>query len=115
MVEVRNLSFSYGKGDKVIDSLSLKINKGEFICILGHNGSGKSTLAKLLVGLLKADEGEIYLDGKLLDEKTVDDLRGKIGIVFQNPDNQFVGVTVRDDIAFGLENRCYPREEMLSI
>lgn len=115
MVEVKDLNFSYRKGQKVIDSLSLKINKGEFVAILGHNGSGKSTLAKLLVGLLKADSGEIYLDGEILNEETVDKLRGKIGIVFQNPDNQFVGVTVRDDIAFGLENRCYPRDEMLAL
>lgn len=115
MVEVKNLSFSYRKGTRVIDSVSVKIEKGEFVTILGHNGSGKSTLAKLLVGLLKADSGEIYLDGRILNEDTVDELRGKIGIVFQNPDNQFVGVTVRDDIAFGLENRCYPREEMLRL
>ncbi|HEY8395822.1 MAG TPA: energy-coupling factor transporter ATPase [Bacilli bacterium] len=115
MVEVKNLNFSYRKGVKVIDSLSLKIEKGEFVTILGHNGSGKSTLAKLLIGLLKADSGEIYLDGTILNESTVDELRGKIGIVFQNPDNQFVGVTVRDDIAFGLENRCYPREEMMRL
>ncbi|HHX80424.1 MAG TPA: energy-coupling factor transporter ATPase [Acholeplasmataceae bacterium] len=115
MVEVKNLNFAYKKGQKVIDSLTLKIKKGEFVTILGHNGSGKSTLAKLLVGLLKADSGEIYLDGEILTEETVDKLRGKIGIVFQNPDNQFVGVTVRDDIAFGLENRCYPQEEMLEL
>ncbi|HHZ11148.1 MAG TPA: energy-coupling factor transporter ATPase [Acholeplasmataceae bacterium] len=115
MVEVKNLDFSYRKGAKVIDSLSLRVEKGEFVTILGHNGSGKSTLAKLLVGLLKADSGEIYIEGKPLNEETVDELRGKIGIVFQNPDNQFVGVTVKDDIAFGLENRRYPREKMLEL
>ena len=80
---------------------------------MGHNGSGKSTLAKLLVGLLKADGGQIYINDKLLTEETVDDIRTEIGIVFQNPDNQFVGVTVKDDIAFGLENREYQRDDMI--
>lgn len=113
MVKIKNLKFAYKDEDLVIDDLSLEINKGEFVCILGHNGSGKSTLAKLLIGLLKADSGEIYINGTLLTEESVDELRTQIGIVFQNPDNQFVGVTVKDDIAFGLENRQYEREDML--
>ncbi|MCK9470508.1 MAG: energy-coupling factor transporter ATPase [Bacilli bacterium] len=113
MVKVKNLNFSYKQENIVIDNVSLEINKGEFVCILGHNGSGKSTLAKLLVGLLKADGGQIYINDKLLTEETVDDIRTEIGIVFQNPDNQFVGVTVKDDIAFGLENREYQRDDMI--
>src|SRR5690554_2085635 len=113
MVKVKNLDFSYKQENIVIDNVSLEINKGEFVCILGHNGSGKSTLAKLLVGLLKADGGQIYINDKLLTEETVDDIRTEIGIVFQNPDNQFVGVTVKDDIAFGLENREYQRDDMI--
>lgn len=80
---------------------------------MGHNGSGKSTLAKALVGLIEPDEGKILIEGVELNEETAYDVRQKIGIVFQNPDNQFVGVTVKDDIAFGLENLCVPREEML--
>lgn len=115
MVKVKNLKFAYKDDNSVIKDVSLSINKGEFVCILGHNGSGKSTLAKLLVGLLKADSGEIYINGKLLTEDSVDELRAEIGIVFQNPDNQFVGVTVKDDIAFGLENRRYAREDMLKL
>lgn len=115
MLKVENLNFSYKKDDVVLKSVSLSINKGEFVCILGHNGSGKSTLAKLLVGLLKADSGNIYINGKILNEDTVDELRQYIGIVFQNPDNQFVGVTVKDDIAFGLENRQYDRNTMLEL
>lgn len=115
MVKVKNLKFAYKDDNLVIKDVSLSINKGEFVCILGHNGSGKSTLAKLLVGLLKADSGEIYINGKLLTEDSVDELRAEIGIVFQNPDNQFVGVTVKDDIAFGLENRRYAREDMLKL
>ncbi|NLD25962.1 MAG: energy-coupling factor transporter ATPase [Acholeplasmataceae bacterium] len=115
MVEVKNLSFSYNQKTKAVDDVSFKIEKGEFVGILGHNGSGKSTLAKLLVGLLKADAGEIYINGQILSEQTVDDLRHNLGIVFQNPDNQFVGVTVKDDIAFGLENRRFEREKMLEL
>lgn len=115
MVKVKNLKFAYKDDNLVIKDVSLSINKGEFVCILGHNGSGKSTLAKLLVGLLKADSGEIYINGKLLTEDSVGELRAEIGIVFQNPDNQFVGVTVKDDIAFGLENRRYAREDMLKL
>mgnify|MGYP000846972631 CR=1 FL=1 len=114
MIKVTNLNFAY-KEENIIKNLSLTINTGEFVCILGHNGSGKSTLAKLLVGLLKADSGEIYINEKLLNEENIDEIRGKIGIVFQNPDNQFVGVTVKDDIAFGLENRRFPRDEMLRL
>lgn len=113
IIEVKNLKFSYSKSNYAINDLSLEIKQGDFICILGHNGSGKSTLAKLVTGLLKANEGEIYINGTLLTEETVDSLRKKIGIVFQNPDNQFVGVTVRDDIAFGLENHQFPRDEMI--
>ena len=114
IIEISNLSFKYHKTN-VVDDLSLNIEAGEFICILGHNGSGKSTLAKLIVGLLKANQGTIYIDGVELTEETVDALRQKIGIVFQNPDNQFVGVTVKDDIAFGLENRQVEREKMLKL
>ena len=111
-IEVENLSFRYVKEEQTIDNVSFSIDKGEFICILGHNGSGKSTLAKLLVGLLKAKRGKILINGVELTEDTVDELRKEMGIVFQNPDNQFVGVTVKDDIAFGLENRCIKTEEM---
>lgn len=111
-IEVKNLSFRYVKEEQTINNVSFNINKGEFICILGHNGSGKSTLAKLLVGLLKAKRGWILINGIELNEDTVDELRKEMGIVFQNPDNQFVGVTVKDDIAFGLENRCVKSGEM---
>ena len=91
----------------------LRLKRGEWVSILGHNGSGKSTLSKLIIGLLKANEGEIKVDGLVLNEETVHEIREKIGIVFQNPDNQFVGVTVEDDIAFGMENLCFDREEMI--
>jgi energy-coupling factor transport system ATP-binding protein len=113
IIEIKNVVFQYNKVDKAVNDVSLSIENGDFVCILGHNGSGKSTLAKLMVGLLKANSGSIFIDGVELTEETVDELRKKIGIVFQNPDNQFVGVTVKDDIAFGLENRLVERKEML--
>lgn len=117
MIKVRNLSFTYSDQEETIHDLSFDIKKGSWVSILGHNGSGKSTLAKLLVGLLEVDEGTIHIgegkDAIKLTEDTVYDARKKIGIVFQNPDNQFVGVTVKHDIAFGMENQCVPREEML--
>lgn len=112
-IRVNKLNFSYAKDQHVLKDVSMDIEKGDWIAVLGHNGSGKSTLAKTLVGLIEPDSGDIEIDGHLLSEETAYDVRKKIGIVFQNPDNQFVGVTVRDDIAFGMENLCVPREEML--
>ena len=113
VIDMKNVSYAYRKGEKALNNVDLKVRKGEWLAILGHNGSGKSTLAKLLVGLLVPDEGSITIDGVPLDFDHIREARRKIGIVFQNPDNQFVGVTVRDDIAFGLENLMIPREEMI--
>ena len=113
ILEVKNVSFEYNEDLQALKDVSLSVEKGEFVCILGHNGSGKSTLAKLIMGLRAVTSGEIYVDGTLLNIDTVDDVRQKLGIVFQNPDNQFVGITVKDDIAFGLENRNISRDEML--
>jgi len=114
MIEIKSLKFSYDE-NAVFAGLSLTIQEGEFVAILGHNGSGKSTLSKLLVGLEIPDSGEIWIDGMKSSEDTIDDIRKKVSIVFQNPDNQFVGATVADDIAFGLENRQVPREEMVEV
>lgn len=114
IIEIKNVSYSYLKDVPVLHQINLSINKGEWISILGHNGSGKSTLSKLIIGLYKADEGDIIVDGITLNEETVYEVRKKIGIVFQNPDNQFVGVTVEDDIAFGMENLCFERDDMVS-
>lgn len=112
ILEINNCTFSYVKRHYAVKDVSLEIKKGEYIALLGHNGSGKSTLAKLIVGLLKPKSGEIIIDGIVLDEESVDRIRHKVGIIFQNPDNQFVGVTVKDDVAFGLENLKIPYEEM---
>ncbi len=113
MIEIRDLSFEYQTGKPVLHDINLSIKKGEWVTILGHNGSGKSTLSKLIVGLLKPKTGSVVVDGLTLSHDTVHAIRRKVGIVFQNPDNQFVGVTVRDDIAFGLENLQVPREDMI--
>ena len=113
MIKVSNLTFSYDDSKPILSDVSFEIKKGSWISIVGHNGSGKSTLAKLLIGLLKASEGEIIVDNLIMNETNVYDIRKKIGIVFQNPDNQFVGVTVKHDIAFGLENLKVPHDEMV--
>ena len=103
-IEVKDLYFSYEPGHSVIQGASFSISAGSYTTIIGHNGSGKSTLAKLLAGLLDKESGSIRIQGKEMSEERLDEIRSQIGIVFQNPDNQFIGSTVRDDIAFGLEN-----------
>ena len=112
LIEVKNLKYSYDQKKPAVDDVSFEIEKGLYYTIIGHNGSGKSTIAKLIAGLLEKESGEIIIDGMPLDRENLYKIRSKIGIVFQNPDNQFIGSTVQDDIAFGLENHCVPQEEM---
>lgn len=111
-LSVKNLSFSYTEEKLTLDNVSFEVERGSYVSLLGHNGSGKSTLAKLLVGLFPNFKGEITISGVLLNRENINTIRNKVSIVFQNPDNQFIGVTVEDDIAFSLENRCVSREEM---
>jgi len=115
IIELRNVTFSYTEEDArpALNNVSLTIQQGEWIAIIGPNGSGKSTLAKTINGLIEANAGEVIIEGTTLNTETVWDVRKKIGMVFQNPDNQFVGSTVQDDVAFGLENVGIPREEMV--
>lgn len=115
VISIKNIHFNYQDQDtrEALSDVSLDVYEGEWLAIIGHNGSGKSTLAKMMNGLLEASSGEIYIDGQLLTEETVYESRRKVGMVFQNPDNQFVGTTVEDDIAFGLENIGMPRDEMV--
>ena len=115
IVEFKNITFTYDENSSLLSSLSLSIKKGKYTVLLGPNGSGKSTIAKLIIGLLEAEKGEIFVDGELLNENSVNNIRNKVAIVFQNPDNQFIGSTVEDDIAFGLENRCIAQEQMQGI
>ena len=115
IIDLKNVSFRYDTtvDEYQIDSVSFHVKQGEWLSIVGHNGSGKSTIVRLIDGLLEAESGEIVIDGIPLTRETVWENRSKIGIVFQNPDNQFVGATVEDDVAFGLENQGIPRKEML--
>ncbi|QYU53716.1 energy-coupling factor transporter ATPase [Apilactobacillus kunkeei] len=113
MINVSNLKFKYTDSTNfAVNDLSFDINEGEWVSIIGKNGSGKSTLISLLDGLLKAQSGSIKVDGIALNEDTVNDIRDRIGIVFQDPNNQFVASTVQDDIAFGLENRNMSQDKM---
>ena len=115
MIRVEHLAFAYNSKDVALRDVSFSLEDGKWLSIIGHNGSGKSTLAKLLVGLIEANKGEIYYDDIKLDSKSVNDIRKKVGIVFQNPDNQFVGTNVKYDIAFGLENHNVAQPEMVKL
>lgn len=112
IIDVDKLTFSYDEKTDAVHEVSFSIEKGQYCTIVGHNGSGKSTVAKLLTGLLEKKSGSIAIDGLELNIENLRKIRNKIGIVFQNPDNQFIGSTVRDDIAFGLENHCVEQVEM---
>lgn len=115
IIELDRISFSYHHEDKsedILKDISLKVKKGEWLAIIGPNGSGKSTLVKTFNGILPVGSGQVVVDKEILTEETVWEIRKKIGMVFQNPENQFVGATVGDDVAFGLENQGVPRDEM---
>ncbi len=113
LLKVENVSFSYDKRINAVKNMSLAVEKGEYIAIIGHNGSGKSTLAKLMNGLVKPDVGEVIVDGfSSNDKKQLFEIRKRVGVVFQNPDNQLVASIVEDDVAFGPENLGVPREEI---
>lgn len=115
LIEVKNLTYGYNEQELAVDKVSFEIKEGDYVTIIGHNGSGKSTVAKLLAGLLEAKSGEIIIDGLVLNLENLYKIREKLGIVFQNPDNQFIGSTVKDDIAFGLENHKVPSDKMNDI
>ncbi|WP_326717182.1 energy-coupling factor ABC transporter ATP-binding protein [Vagococcus jeotgali] len=114
LIELKHIDFKYhGQEKSALKDVSLKIEPGEWVALIGHNGSGKSTLAKTINGLIKPSNGEIIVNDELLTDDNLWDIRKMVGMVFQNPDNQFVGSTVEDDVAFGLENQGVPRDEML--
>lgn len=114
IIKVKNLTFRYDKRleKEILANVSFTIDKGEWVAIVGHNGSGKSTLARILVGLLVPQSGLISIAGREWNNDSKWELRRHIGIVFQNPDNQFIGTTVQDDVAFCLENLNIPFDEM---
>ena len=115
LISLQNVSYRYSSTDDflALNNISLTIEKGEWITLIGANGSGKSTLVKTLNGLNMPQEGTISVDGLAMNEENIWTIRQKVGMVFQNPDNQFVGSTVADDVAFGLENIGVPRDEMI--
>ena len=113
IIEINQIEFSYQEeATPALKDISFSINKGEWVAIVGHNGSGKSTLAKAINGLHLPQKGTVTVGGMTLSEESVWDVRRMVGMVFQNPDNQFVGATVEDDVAFGLENQGIERSEM---
>jgi energy-coupling factor transport system ATP-binding protein len=115
IIDVENITFHYHQESApALENVSLNVKQGEWLAIVGHNGSGKSTLARILNGLYIPDRGKVKVCGIELSDKTIWDIRKHVGMVFQNPDNQFVGTTVKDDVAFGLENNGVPRDEMVN-
>lgn len=114
IIEVKDLKYKYDEADDhyTLNGVSFHVKQGEWLSIIGHNGSGKSTTVRLIDGLLEAESGEIIINGDKLTVDNVWEKRRQIGMVFQNPDNQFVGATVEDDVAFGLENQGIPLVEM---
>ncbi|MCU9615200.1 energy-coupling factor ABC transporter ATP-binding protein [Caldibacillus lycopersici] len=114
IVQFQNVSYRYDENSPLaLKNVQFSVYEGEWLAIVGHNGSGKSTIAKLMNGLLFPEVGSVYINDINLSDDTVWDIRDMVGMVFQNPDNQFVGTTVQDDVAFGLENHGIPREEMV--
>lgn len=112
-LSLKNVEFRYKQEyPNAVDDVSFDITHGQYITIIGHNGSGKSTLSKIIIGVLHKQKGEIRLFNEIVTNKNIKQLRKHLGIVFQNPDNQFIGSTVRDDIAFGLENHLVPPIDM---
>ncbi|MGT2763370.1 energy-coupling factor ABC transporter ATP-binding protein [Streptococcus intermedius] len=107
IIEVQHLKYKYDNhaNNYILKDVTFHVKQGEWLSIVGHNGSGKSTTVRLIDGLLEAESGEIFIDGDKLTLENVWEKRQHIGMVFQNPDNQFVGATVEDDVAFGLENQ----------
>lgn len=115
LITLENIMYRYNNDQEnnILDDVSFTIEKGEWVTIIGANGSGKSTLVKTLNGLNVPQNGNVIIDGLALNEENIWAIRQKVGMVFQNPDNQFVGSTVADDVAFGLENIGMPRDEMI--
>ena len=112
-LSLENVSYSYDKVHKAVSDVTFTAEKGEYIAVIGHNGSGKSTLTKLMNALLVPENGTVTVDGfSSSDKKALFEIRKRVGVVFQNPDNQLVASIVEDDVAFGPENLGVPREEI---
>lgn len=118
ILSLQNITFTYDleqpEVKNAVEDVSFSVEQGEWIAIVGHNGSGKSTIAKIMNGLLFPQEGTVEIFGIPMNEENLWSIRSQLGMVFQNPDNQFVGATVQDDVAFALENNGVPYEDMVS-
>ncbi|MEK4138808.1 energy-coupling factor ABC transporter ATP-binding protein [Kurthia sp. FSL E2-0154] len=118
ILSLQNITFTYDleqpEVKNAVEDVSFSVEQGEWIAIVGHNGSGKSTIAKIMNGLLFPQEGTVEIFGMPMNEENLWSIRSQLGMVFQNPDNQFVGATVQDDVAFALENNGVPYEDMVS-
>ena len=117
IIEINDVYYTYGKDTesptKAVRGVSLRVEEGEFVAVVGHNGSGKSTLARLMNGLITPDNGSVKVNGlSTSDDKNLFDVRKTVGVVFQNPDNQMVATIIEDDVAFGPENLGLPSEEI---
>jgi len=112
IIRVENIDFSYNKPSTFISNISFDIAKGSYTCIIGGNGSGKTTISKLLSGLLISDKGDIYIDGTKISLSNMKEIRKYVGVVFQNPDNQYMSSSLKEDIIFGLENNGVEPELM---
>ncbi|WP_295730822.1 energy-coupling factor transporter ATPase [uncultured Limosilactobacillus sp.] len=113
IIEIHDVSYTYpGNQKPTLQHVSATFPANQWTTIIGHNGSGKSTLARLIDGLMPVDSGSIFVDGVAVSEDNLPEIHQNVGFVFQNPENQFVGTTVEDDVAFGLENHRVPRSEM---
>lgn len=115
LLKFDKISFGYKKNKPIISEASFSIFKNEYVCIIGSNGCGKSTLIKILAGLLKPWSGSIIFNNELISKNNIKKLKDQVGIVFDNTENQFIGLSPEDDIAFGLENQCIDRKKMKTI
>ncbi|MBS4761338.1 ATP-binding cassette domain-containing protein [Carnobacteriaceae bacterium zg-ZUI252] len=112
ILQLENIGYTTSNQSFSLQNITFDVHEGEWLSVIGPNGSGKSTLSKIMMGLIDYQSGQLFFQNQVVTSQNFHDYRDQIGYVFQNPDNQFVGITVEEDIAFGLENRQVPSEQM---
>lgn len=115
IIRVEHVDFSYNKPSSFIKDMSFEIPRGKYTCIIGPNGSGKTTVSKLISGVLVSDKGDIFVDGLMINNQNMPDIRKYVSVIFQNPDNQYMSSSLKEDIIFALENHCVNPSEMEEI